>query len=168
MPYFRKSQARKLASLTSQSSKEIFRSVTLGVAAGVTTVVQFATAVNTYTGTVGTCPIGSKISNVYVEMSYQSTQAASNQADWYIVKNPGSGLPLPAPGLTGGNPNRKWIFQESTGINPDDDGSMARRRGWLKVPKKMQRMGEDDVLLLQFNAAGTYDLCVKVIFKWYA
>ncbi len=100
---FRRRDRAKLRALHSRSSKEIFRSVTLGVAAGVTTAVVFATSVNDYTGAVGTCPIGSKISRIHIQISYQSTQAGSNQADWYVAKNPANGLALPAPGVTGGN-----------------------------------------------------------------
>ncbi len=168
LPYFRRRDKAKLRALHSRSSKEIVRSVTLGVAAGVTTAVVLADSVNDYTGTIGTCPIGSKISRIHLQVSYQSTQATSNQADWYVAKDPGGGLPLPVPASTGGNANRKWIFHESTGINPDDDGFMARKEGWLEIPKKMQRMGEGDQIELRFNAAGIYDLCIKCIYKWYA
>ncbi len=151
----------------SRSVKEIFRSVTLGVSAGVTTDVVFATAVNDYVGTIGTCPIGAVIKAVHLDVSYQSTAASSDQMDFYVAKRPAGSLPMPPAGITGGDPARRFIFYESTGINPDDDGAgPTKRQGWLMVPKRYQRMGEDDILLLKANAAGIYDLCVKVIYKW--
>lgn len=160
----------KLRSLTVRSNKEIFDSVTLAVGAGITTFVVFATAVNDYVGTVGTCPLGATIKALNVQVSYQSGDAAAARMDWYICKQNGAaaGLVLPTPGATGGSPFRKFIFHESKGINPDDDGGPSNQKGWISVPKLYHRMGEDDKLIIAHNASNIHDVCIKVIYKWRA
>ena len=141
----------------------------LGVAAGVTTTVALATAVNDYTGSVGTCPIGSNIKSIYIEASYSNDVATSGRLDWLLVKDPsGLGISI-VPGSTGGDPQRKWVFHESKGNNPvESGGGLSKKSGWIRVPPKMQRMGEDDVLQLKVGSSTTYNFCLKCIYKWYA
>ncbi len=139
------------------------------MAAGVTTIVVVATAVNSYVGTIGTCPIGSHIKAIYLSVTYANTSASPDSAfDWYIAKNPGGGLSFPLPGSTGGDPNRKWIFFESKGLTPNaDDANPDDKSGWIRIPKKMQRMGENDNFAITARTSSGYNLCVKAIYKWY-
>lgn len=153
-----------------RSVKEIIDGIFLGVAAGVTTTTVVATSVNSYVGTIGTCPIGATIKAMYVSVTYASTVSTPDSAfDWYIAKNPAGQLAMPQPGSTGGNPNRKWIFFESKGLAPNaDDANPDDKSGWIKVPKKMQRMGEDDEFIITArNVVAGYNLCVKCIYKWF-
>ncbi len=152
-----------------RSVKEIVDGVFLAVAGGVITVVAVATAVNDYTGAVGTCPIGATIKALYVEASYSNQGTIRARIDWLLGKSP-SNLPFgPVPGATGGDPERKWIFHESKGLNPPEvNATPSKKSGWIRVPPKMTRMGEDDALIFRIGSSQNYNFCLKVIYKWYA
>ncbi len=150
-----------------RSNKETIDGVFLGVAAGVTTIVNVASQINDYIGTVGSCPIGASIKAFFIELSYSQTAAVETNFDWFIGKSPGDNLTLPVPGATGGTPNRKWLFHEGKGIAPRS-GNVTKMQGWIKVPSKMTRMGEDDIFEIHLRCAAAYNACLKVIYKWYA
>lgn len=151
-----------------RSNKEIVDGVFLNVAAGVITRIAVAQSVNDYTGAVGTCPIGSSIKAIYLEASYFG-RSGGGRLDWYMGKSPGNNLTLPVPGATGGDDNRKWVFHESKGLQAlNIAGSPAKKSGWLKIPGKMSRMGEDDRIELAIGSSVAYDFCLKAIYKWYA
>ncbi len=151
------------------TNKEIVDSVTLGVSGGINTTVALATAVNDYTGAVGTCPLGASIKAMNIQVTYQSNEATTGRLDWYLMKNPANQITQPIPGATGGDPARKFIFHEEKGINPDDDGNApTMNKGWISIPKRYQRMGEDDRIILRFGASDIHDVCIKAIYKWFA
>jgi len=151
-----------------RSVKEIVDGVFLNVAAGVTTDFAVVQSVNDYTGGIGTCPIGAHVKSIYIEASYNGPTGGQARMDWFIGKSPGNNLTLPIPGATGGDDNRKWIFHESKGMMPSEEGGIAKKSGWIRVPPKMQRMGEDDRILIRIGASSVYSWCGKTIYKWYA
>ncbi len=151
------------------SNKESVDGVFLAVAAGVTTTMVLATSVNDYGGAVGDCPQGSSIRSLYLEVSYSEQAITPTNFDWFLAKNPGSQLTLPVPGSVGGNTNRKWVFHESKGLAPNEENaSPSKKAGWIKIPGKYFRMGENDQLVLRARGASQYNLCVKCIYKWFA
>ncbi len=94
-----------------------------------------------------------------------------NIADFYILKNPGNNLTPPAPGSTGGSNEKKFIFREwRFMIMRNQDGNMPFHwEGWIKIPKRYQRMGTDDTLSLNLacTAAVTGHFSFACIHKWY-
>ncbi len=166
--YTRRSNRKAFALRPVHTNKEIVDSVTLGVSGGINTTVALATSVNDYTGTVGTCPIGSSIKAINLQVTYQSNEATTGRLDWYLMKNPANQITQPIPGATGGDPARKFVFHESKGINPDDDGGPTRDQGWISIPKRYTRMGEDDRILIRFGASDIHDVCIKAVYKWFA
>lgn len=155
-----------------RTNKETVDSVTFAVAAGVTTRIAVASTVNDYTGTVGTCPLGSIIKALWIEASYTKADSLVGRLDWLVIKIPsGVGGLTTVPGATGGFIGRKFIFLERKGIQSNDGlvgqgGSPARSAGWLMIPKRYQRMGEGDTLNIDIGSSVVYNFCLKVIYKW--
>ncbi len=156
------------------SNKETIDAVLLLVPAATTSSVDLATAVNNYTGVVGTCPLGAKILGFYLETSYHLTQNISGRFNWYLCKKESgrAGGDFPVPSLTGGHELRKRIFHERKGIL---DGGNASNQGgqtsknveFIKIPKGFQRMGENDIWTIFLGASTNHSFCLKSIYKWY-
>jgi len=168
MPRYRRGRGLALRPIV--SNKEIVDSTLLGVVGGVTSVVDLVTVVNSYTGTVGTCPIGAKISSIYLFVQIISATGTAN-SDFYVAKaNTATTAALPVPGATGGDLNRRWILHEEKGIpgNAADGAAPLTFRGVIRIPRGRQRMGEGDLVrLLLRGAVDVHNICVKAIFKWY-
>lgn len=166
---------RKLRQLVLRSNKESIDSVTFVVAAGTNTTVILANAVNDYTGTVGDCPIGSKIKAVWIELSYSKAESVIGRLDWYLMKKPANiSASTLIPGAVGGSPLRKFVFLERKGIAPGvagllEAGESSRMfAGWVMIPKRFQNMAEADEILIKIGASVIYNVCLKIIYKWYA
>ncbi len=159
-----------------RSNKEIIDLTATGVAAGVTTDLLVATAVNDYTGLIGTCPIGCKIKAIFISYSYNFAQGFPTRMDMYVAKIPaGFGVGgFPVPGATGGSLFRKYIFLEVKGLGSassdafGQDSQIRGFQGWLMIPKRFQNMAEGDFLAIKFGSASNYNICTKVIYKWKA
>jgi len=154
-------------------NKEIVDAVNLVIAAGVTTTINVATAVNDYVGGVGTCPISAKVKAFWLEVSYTKGESTVGRLDWYLAKAPALTSTLPTPGATGGTLGRKYIFLERKGLASLDGlleqgGSPARFAGWIMVPKRFQNMAEGDGFQVIIGASVVYNFCMKVIYKWVA
>ncbi len=157
-----------------QSIKNILDGTFTGVSAGVTTDFVVADTVNNYTGSVDQVPIGCHIKAIWVEYSYSFSQGFPTRMDMYICKKPGivSITPYPVPGSTGGNVARKFIFLERKGLgnaSSDNFGVDSTSRGfsgWIRIPKRYQRMGDGDQIIIRYGSASDYNVCTKVIYKW--
>ncbi len=156
------------------SNKEIVDAVVVLVVGGVTTDIDIASAVNDYTGTVGTCPLGTSILGFYLETSTANSDSIINRIDWYLVKRP-HGLATSfysVPGATGGSQRRSEIFHESKGLGQGESvstlgGQTSRMREFIKVPRRFRRMGENDVWTIRVGASTDYSFCLKAIYKWF-
>ncbi len=161
------------------SVKEIVDSVVFIVAGGVNTDINIASAVNSYSGSVGTCPIGSTILGFYLETSTNNVDNIVGRTDWYLCKRPANRTfaDYPSPGFTGGSLVRKLIFHESKGIGQGASfdngaantigGQSTRFREFIKIPKRFRRMGEEDVWSIRVGSSENYSFCLKCIYKWY-
>ncbi len=161
-----------------RSNKEVVDGVFLKVTGGVITDVIVCAPVNDYIGTVGTCPISAKVKGCFIEWSYNADSTIEGRLDWFFAKQP-AGVPLssfPTPGATGGDPRRKFIFQERKGLtNPFNTSSgfavSSQIRGgmmFLKIPRRFQNMAEGDQLVLRIHSSVNYNFCLKLIYKWFA
>ncbi len=168
MARFRQSGKRPIV-----SNKEIVDSVVFIVAGGVTTDIDIATAVNSYSGSVGTCPIGSTLLGFYLEISTNNVDNIVGRTDWYLCKRIGAiALSVfPIPGATGGANLRRWIFHEEKGIGqgtPTTGGGQSfRTKQFIAIPKGRRRMGEDDKWTIRVGSSENYSFCLKCIYKWY-
>ncbi len=94
-----------------------------------------------------------------------------NNMQFYIIKNPGNNLTDPNPLSWGTSNEKKFIFRSfKFMIMRNQDGNTPFHwEGWIKVPKRYQRMGTDDTLKCVFNnsAALTGHFSAEFIYKWY-
>ncbi len=94
-----------------------------------------------------------------------------NVADYYLWKNAGNNLTPPIPTTYGGSNEKKFIFKTwSFMIMRNQDGNMPFHwEGWVKIPKRYQRMGTDDTLSLvsACTAAVTGHISIRALYKWY-
>ncbi len=93
-----------------------------------------------------------------------------NDMDIYLIKNPGNNLTNPAPISVGTSNEKKFVFKTwKFMIMRNQDGNVPFHwEGWVKVPRKYQRMGTDDVLYIVVanTAALTGHFSGLLIYKW--
>ncbi len=150
------------------SNKEVVDSTLLGVAAGTTSTVAVANQINDYVGTVGTVPLGSKVSSLFLFVQVLPTAGTAN-VDMLVIKSPNAIAP-PTPGAVGGNIARKYVLHEEKGIpgNSADGAYPMTFKGVVRIPKGRQRMGEGDSIRVLVRGADIYNACVKAIYKVYS
>ncbi len=88
----------------------------------------------------------------------------------FLIKNPGANLTLPSPRSEGTSNEKKFIFKTWNAMTMrNQDGNVPYHwEGWIKIPKRYQRMGTDDLIQMRFlttTAAG--HASVQSIYKWY-
>ncbi len=94
-----------------------------------------------------------------------------NNMDFYFIKNPGNNLTVPAPTSVGTSNEKKFVFRQwRFMIMRNQDGNVPYHwEGWIKIPKRYQRMGTDDILQIIFanTAALAGHISFQAIYKWY-
>ncbi len=94
-----------------------------------------------------------------------------NDMDFYLIKNPGDNLTEPAPIAVGSSNEKKFVFKQwHFMIMRNQDGNTPFHwEGWLKIPRRYQRMGTDDTLQLvvQNTASLTGHFSGIAIYKWF-
>ncbi len=157
------------------SAKNILDLTATGVAAGVTTDLVVALGVNDYTGVAGTVPLGANVKNIYISYSYNFAQGFPTRMDMFVCSRPaGLGIgTVPVPGNTTGDAFRRFIFLEIKGLGSassdafGQDSQIRGFSGWLKIPKRFRRMGEGTELIIRFGSASNYNICCKIIYKFF-
>ncbi len=117
---------------------------------------------------------GCIIKAIWMELWIWSTTIVADGVtsgfDAYIMKNPGNNLTPPLPGTTGTSNEKKFIFKTWKGLTStrSQGAPPYSWKGWIKIPKRYQRMGANDKILLNFTATGANALaCQNYIYKWY-
>ncbi len=92
------------------------------------------------------------------------------RTNFYIIKNPGDNLAEPGVFATGTSNEKKFIFKswQIMTMRNQDGNPPFHWEGWIKVPKRYQRMGTDDTFQLVIGtttAAGHFS--AQYIYKWY-
>ncbi len=88
----------------------------------------------------------------------------------YLMKNPGNNLTPPLPGTEGSSNEKKFIFKQWSAMTMriQDGPTPYHWEGWVKIPKRYQRFGIDDRLVLEFaTSAGGGHLAIESIYKWF-
>ncbi len=95
-----------------------------------------------------------------------------NNAAFYIIKNPGNNLTIPDAFAWGTSNEKKFIFKSwHAMIMRNQDGNPGYHwEGWIKIPKRYQRMGTDDKIQIgqRCSAAVTGHFSFQAIFKDYS
>ncbi len=94
-----------------------------------------------------------------------------NTMDIYIAKNPGDNLTLPSPLSVGSSNEKKFVFKQwrFMVMRNQDGNTPFHWEGWLKIPKRYQRMGTDDTISISFvcTAGVTGHFDAQFIYKWF-
>ncbi len=89
----------------------------------------------------------------------------------YMFKNPGSNLTAPDPTAVGISNEKKFVFKSwSAMIMRNQDGNAPYHwEGWVKIPKRYQRMGINDTLSIVIicTSGVTGHTKMEFIYKWF-
>ncbi len=87
----------------------------------------------------------------------------------YLMKNPGANLTAPSPFSVGSSNEKKFVFKQWQAMTMrNQDGNVPYHwEGWIKIPRRYQRMGTDDTILFVFatDAAAGHQ-SIQAIYKW--
>ncbi len=117
---------------------------------------------------------GCVIKAIWIEFWITATElfadAITNGIDLYLFKNPGQNLTSPIPGTIGSSNEKKFIFKTWKGITGARSQGFPPYswKGWVRVPKRYQRMGANDRWQIILQATGSNILfCSNFVYKWY-
>ncbi len=172
MPYNRRGSSRKMRLVVIDSIKNV-RDFTASTGNTIQTI-DLAKAKDTPVTTVNSdVKRGCIIKAVYLSFDVCGLAASGvlQRTLLFLIKNPGANLTPPSPLAVGTSNEKKFIFRQwqfmtmrnQEGNNPN------HWEGWIKIPRRYQRMGTDDLLSLSFitsTAAG--HLSGQAIYKWYS
>ncbi len=168
----RRYTSRKLRLVTINSEKHIVDfQETLSAT---NTVSLIAKAVTAPSNTVITdCHRGGIIKAIWISLDYcglAGTGVLQNTVV-YLIKNPGDNLTEPGALAVGSSNEKKFVFKtwSSMTMRNQDGNPPYHWEGWVKVPKRYQRMGTDDTfqLVAGQSVAGGGHLFCNCIYKEY-
>ncbi len=141
---------------------------------GTDTVVLLAKAVNAPLSTVSTdVSQGCVIKAMYITIDGCGLGGTGvlNNMGIYMCKNPGDNLTLPGAFAAGTSNEKKFIFRQwfFMVMRNQDGNTPFHWEGWIKIPKRYQRMGTDDTinLVVRNTVAVTGHFMSASIYKWY-
>ncbi len=113
--------------------------------------------------------VGSYVRSFFMNVQVATTSTAALANVYLIVyKNPSNALTLPNGNVVGSSDVKKIIFHQEMIMAEKNTTAIPRTlfKGVLRVPRHMQRMGQDDRIEIQLYAPGTtWDFCVQAIYK---
>ncbi len=171
----RASYGRRRSNLVVVNSMKNSLTITAGIS-GTQTDKNLAKAVNSPASATAPEEVlhGSVIKALWIVLDTCGLAATGvlNSFDAFLMKNPGASLTPPTPGSIGTSNEKKFVIKEWHGmIMRNQDGNAPLHwEGWIRIPKRYQRMGTDDtwVLSAKTTAAVTGHLSVQVIYKWFS
>ncbi len=142
-------QSRKLRLVTINSEKHI-----VDTSVAVTTTQQnvlVAKAVTAPSNTVDTdCHRGGTIKSIWCSIDFcgLGTTLVNQRVMVYMIKNPGDNLTLPGGFAVGTSNEKKFVFKMWSAMTMlNSEGNPPYHwEGWVKIPKRYQRMGADDTI----------------------
>ncbi len=171
MPYRRGGFSRKMRLVTVNSEKHVVDG-TIAVTTSNSTVI-IAKAVTAPSNTVDTdCHRGGNIKAIWLSIDFCGLAATGVNQNMivYLLKNPGANLTHPGGFAVGTSNEKKFVFKmwSAMTMRNQDGNPPYHWEGWVKVPKRYQRMGTDDTITLTFGAStSTGHGFFNVIYKEY-
>ncbi len=171
MPYRRGGFSKKLRLVTINSEKHIVDQII-----AVTTTTQnaiIAKAVTAPSNTVDTdVHRGGTIKAIWLSLDICGLNASGGmqKTGVYLMKNPGANLTPPGTFAVGTSNEKKFVVKMWTAMTMrNQDGNPPYHwEGWIKIPKRYQRMGTDDTWVLVYGTdVGTGHGYHQVIYKEY-
>ncbi len=117
---------------------------------------------------------GSHITKIWCELWVEGTAdvtlGTTYSFDGYIWKNAGNNLTSPTPGTQGTSNEKRFIFKTWKGLITNvrtNGGPFYTWKGWIHIPKPMQRMATDDrIEMIWIPTGGAALVCNQWIYKW--
>lgn len=171
MPYRRAVSSRKLRLVTINSEKHV-----LSFATSITstiTVQLVAKAVTAPSNTIATdCHRGGQIKAIWVSADVCGLNASgvNTRIAFYLIKNPGDNLTEPGTFSVGTSNEKKFVIKQwHAMLMRNQDGNPPYHwEGWIKIPKRYQRMGTDDTWqIVTGMSSGTGHGAFQFIYKEY-
>ncbi len=132
-----------------------------------------AKAVTAPSNTISTdCHRGGTIKAIWISLDFcgTGTSGANIRAQVYLMKNPGDNLQEPSPFSVGTSNEKKFVIKTWSymAMRNQDGNPPYHWEGWVKIPKRYQRMGTDDtwVIVSAVNAESGHLYC-NCIYKEY-
>jgi len=149
MPYRRRAFSRKLRLVTINSEKHIVDFIE--ALTSTNTVSLVAKAVTAPSNTIDTdCRRGGTIKAIWVSIDFCGigTAGVNNRIVAYMIKNPGDNLTPPGVFAVGTSNEKKFVFKmwSYMAMRNQDGNPPYHWEGWVKIPKRYQRMGADDTI----------------------
>ncbi len=120
------------------------------------------------------CVHGSIIKSIWVALDVcgTGTLEVANNADIYLMKNPGASLTPPSPIAVGTSNEKKFVIKQwhAMIMSTGEGNAPIHWEGWLKIPKRYWRMGTDDLWqIVSIGTSGNTGLfSIQAIYKWYS
>ncbi len=116
---------------------------------------------------------GSVIKAIWVSLDFCGLDSTGVQQTTgvYLFKNPGANLTAPSAFSVGNSNEKRFVIKSWTQMTMrNQDGNPPYHwEGWIKIPKKYQRMATDDLWVLQYQVSptGAGHLSAHTIYKYY-
>ncbi len=163
--------SRKLRLVTINSEKHV-----VDVAEALTSTIDvslIAKAVSDPSNTIVTdCHRGGTIKAIWISLDFcgLGTTGVNNRVIVYLIKNPGDNLTEPGVFSVGSSNEKKFVFKmwSQMAMRNQDGNPPYHWEGWVKIPKRYQRMGTDDTIqLVSGITSETGHLFANCIYKEY-
>ncbi len=156
---------------TINSEKHVVRATVAVVSTNVVKIL--AKAVTAPSNTVSTdCHRGGQIKAIWISLDFCGLAAsgALQSIGVNLMKNPGANLTEPGVLAVGTSNEKKFVIKQwfAMTMRNQDGNPPYHWEGWVKIPKRYQRMGTDDTITLTYGAsAATGHGEHQVIYKEY-
>ncbi len=110
--------------------------------------------------------VGSRITRIYMELNVGPETITNPKVfHWMIFKSP-FGTTVPAPSLYN-QTSKRFIIQRGMEMLPKNTAVVYKRIISIKVPKRYQRMGDNDFLIFKHIATSseTINVCAFFVYK---
>ncbi len=110
--------------------------------------------------------VGSRITRLYMELNF-AAQIITNPKilHWFVFKSP-FGTTIPAP-TNYNQTSKRFVIQRGMEMLPMDVGTVFKRILSIKIPRRYQRMGDNDFLIFKYivTSAELVNVCGFFIYK---
>ena len=110
--------------------------------------------------------VGSRITRLYMELNVAAETVTNPKVfHWLIFKAP-FGTTIPAPSLYN-QTSKRFVIQRGMEMLPTNVSTVYKRIISIKIPKRYQRMGDNDFLIFKgiCTSAETINVCAFFVYK---
>lgn len=141
-----------------------------GLVAGTAVNIDIAKGVDSASlAQVSECNVGSHVRSLFLNIQVAATGTAALANVYMIIfGNPSGEISMVNANVVGASDMKKQVFHQEMIMTEKNTTAIPRTlfKGVLRIPRKMQRIGQDDRIRVQLFAPGVnFDYCVQAIYK---